>query len=76
MKGADHYTEAERLVDAFQSSLDELDPDLSDIELHAEVEHGAALAQLSLAAAQVHATLALSAAITDGLLIVRRAVQS
>lgn len=62
MNGPEHYVEAERLVDAYQASLDELDPDLSDAELRAQIEQGTNLAQLALAAAQVHATLALAAA--------------
>lgn len=61
MNAADHFREAEQAVRDIESSLRDIDPALSDADLHAQIEQGATLALVTLAAAQVHATLALAA---------------
>lgn len=59
MTPAQHYREAERLVEAFQSSIDDLLTDQSDIRLQQQIEQGRTLCDLMLSTAHTHATLAL-----------------
>lgn len=57
MNGPEHYAKAERLVNAWQNSVNEIEAETDD-ELRREFEQGSALANQTLAAAQVHAKLA------------------
>lgn len=54
---SDHYAEAERLLVAWQDSVNELTGD-TDEDLLAEVAKGSALATQTLSAAGIHAMLA------------------
>ena len=53
----EHYAEAERLLNAWQRSVNEIDAE-TDEDLRREFENGSALADQTLSAAQAHATLA------------------
>ena len=64
MSGDEHYKEAERLVDAWYQGIDS-QSSKSAREMKAEVDSAHNFLSQTLAAAQVHATLALAAATAE-----------
>jgi hypothetical protein len=65
VNGPEHYREAERLATYWQEAVDDIDDTIEAAELNSQIKHGHPLAIQTLAAAQVHATLALAAATVD-----------
>lgn len=68
MTGSEHARMAERLLDNYHATMAaSLDVSLDDTALHAEIQKTAALNAGTLAAAQVHATLALASTASTAL---------
>lgn len=64
MTGPEHYREAERLATAWQDAINDLPEDRD--EMRGQLAEGHVIAAQTLAAAQVHATLALAAVAARG----------